>query len=252
MTPTGCWPMPPSTPVPPWRCTTRRCWSSRRGSPRRAAVGAGPSSCPARPPTPRTRSGQFAVEAEALHDAVRFGDRKLSHRLQSLAVCIDGPLPQLYARHAAALADSDGDALDAVSIDFEQAGLLLSAADAAAQAAGFHEQRNARRAEIESVTRAMRLASLCGGALLPCHPGCRATTAGDRARTRGRRAGCRRRVESGDRRAAVGFGSHHRGSRVPGMPETRCVRSRWAGRHHPRGRSASYRTVTPARVSLPR
>jgi DNA-binding CsgD family transcriptional regulator/tetratricopeptide (TPR) repeat protein len=113
------------------------------------------------------RSGQFAVEAEALHDAVRFGDRKLGHRLQSLAVCIDGPLPQLYARHAAALADGDGDALDAVSIDFEQAGLLLSAADSAAQAAGFHEQHDARRREIESVTRAMRLASSCGGASSP-------------------------------------------------------------------------------------
>jgi DNA-binding CsgD family transcriptional regulator len=102
-----------------------------------------------------------------LHDAVRFGDRKLNHRLQALAVCIDGPLPHLYARHAAALADSDGNALDAVSIDFEQAGLLLSAADSAAQAAGFHEQRGARRREIESVTRAMRLASSCGGASSP-------------------------------------------------------------------------------------
>lgn len=108
-----------------------------------------------------------AVEAEALHDAARFGDRQLGHRLQSLAVCVDGPLPRLYARHATALGDSDGDALDAVSIDFEQAGLLLSAADAAAQAAGCHEQRGARRREIESVTRAMRLASLCEGASSP-------------------------------------------------------------------------------------
>ena len=113
------------------------------------------------------RSGQYAVEAEALHDAARFGDRKLTHRLQSLAAIVDGPLPQLYARHAKALADSDGDALDAVSIDFEQAGLLLSAADAAAQAAGIHEQRNARRREIESVTRATRLAASCGGASSP-------------------------------------------------------------------------------------
>ncbi|MCV7178362.1 LuxR C-terminal-related transcriptional regulator [Mycolicibacterium sphagni] len=113
------------------------------------------------------RSGQFAVEAEALHDAARFGDRKVSHRLQSLAAVVDGPLPQLYARHAAAVADSDAGALDAVSIDFEEAGVLLSAADAAAQAAGIHEQRNARRREIESVTRAMRLAALCGGASSP-------------------------------------------------------------------------------------
>lgn len=113
------------------------------------------------------RSGQYAVEAEALHDAARFGDRKLAHRLHSLVTRVDGPLAQLYARHAAAVADSDADALDAVSVDFEQAGLLLSAADAAAQAAGIHEQRDDRRREIESVTRAMRLAATCGGASSP-------------------------------------------------------------------------------------
>jgi DNA-binding NarL/FixJ family response regulator len=113
------------------------------------------------------RSGQVAVEAEALHDAARFGDRKVAHRLQSLVARVDGPLPQLYARHAAAVADFDGDALDAASLEFERGGLLSSAADAAAQAAARHEQRHARRKEIESVTRAMRLADLCGGLSSP-------------------------------------------------------------------------------------
>ena len=82
-------------------------------------------------------------------------------------VDVDGPLPQLYARHAAAVADSDGDALDAVSVEFERAGLLLSAADAAGQAAASHQQRHDRRKEIGSVTRAMRLAASCGGASSP-------------------------------------------------------------------------------------
>ncbi len=113
------------------------------------------------------RTGQFAVEAEALHDAARFGDRKLTHRLQSLVARVEGPLPQLYARHAAAVAQADGDALDAVSIDFERAGLLFSAADAAAQAAASHEQRSARRKQIESLTRTMRLVSSCGGVSSP-------------------------------------------------------------------------------------
>jgi DNA-binding CsgD family transcriptional regulator len=45
--------------------------------------------------------------------------------------------------------------------------LLLSAADAAAQAAVIHEHRGARRQEIESVTRAMQLATMCGGASSP-------------------------------------------------------------------------------------
>ncbi|TGD86718.1 tetratricopeptide repeat protein [Mycolicibacterium sp. CH28] len=113
------------------------------------------------------RSGQYAVEAEALHDAARFGDRKPRQRLQELAAFVDGPLPQLYARHAVAVANSDADALDEVSVDFENAGLLLSAADAAAQAAVIHAHRGARRQEIESVTRAMQLATMCGGASSP-------------------------------------------------------------------------------------
>ncbi|AKK26494.1 LuxR C-terminal-related transcriptional regulator [Mycobacterium sp. EPa45] len=139
-----------------------RAWiAAARGGGRRAAELARSAADAAQ------RSGQFAVEAEALHDAARFGDRKLAHRLQSLVGRIDGPLPQLYARHAAAVADADGDALDAVSLEFERAGLLLAAADSAAQAAASHQQSHDRRKEIESVTRTMHLVSLCGGVSSP-------------------------------------------------------------------------------------
>ncbi|AQT81353.1 helix-turn-helix transcriptional regulator [Mycolicibacterium litorale] len=114
-----------------------------------------------------SRSGQYAVAAEALHDAARFGDRKASVRLQALVATVDGPLPQLFLQHALATAESDADALDAVSVDFEKVGLLLSAADAAAQAAAIHEHRGHRRRGLESVTRATQLAALCGGASSP-------------------------------------------------------------------------------------
>jgi len=57
--------------------------------------------------------------------------------------------------------------LDAVSAEFEQAGLLLSAADAAAQAALLHDNAGDRRRMLDSGATALRLAQLCGGAATP-------------------------------------------------------------------------------------
>ena len=112
-------------------------------------------------------AGQFAVEAEALHHAARFGDSTVASRLAAVGERVDGPVVPLYARHAAALASGDGRALDAVSVGFEGAGLLLSAADSAAQAALLHARTEQRRATTESSARALRLAELCGGATTP-------------------------------------------------------------------------------------
>jgi DNA-binding CsgD family transcriptional regulator len=113
------------------------------------------------------RSGQHAVEAEALHHAARFGDRTVATRLAGLTEHVSGRLLDLYARHAAAVADLDGAALDAVSADFEEVGLTLSAADAAAQAAVQHDHAGRRRDSSESAARALRLAAQCGGAVSP-------------------------------------------------------------------------------------
>jgi DNA-binding NarL/FixJ family response regulator len=113
------------------------------------------------------RAGQYAAEAEALHHAARFGDRTVGGRLEELAKRVDGPVVALYARHAAALATSDGHALDAVSLEFEDAGLILSAADSAGQAALLHNHADARRMSAESAARTLRLAGQCGGATTP-------------------------------------------------------------------------------------
>ncbi|OKH64775.1 hypothetical protein EB72_08585 [Mycobacterium sp. SWH-M1] len=75
-----------------------------------------------------------------------------------------GPFPP---RHAAAVAAGDAAALDAVSADFERAGLMLSAADAAAQAAPLHDAAGDRRRTTESGAAALRLAEACGGASTP-------------------------------------------------------------------------------------
>lgn len=115
--------------------------------------------------------GQCAVEAEALHHAARFGDRRAASRLNQLADEIAGPLGRLYARHATAVADADPDALDQVSIAFEEAGLLLSAADSAAAAVPLHDRAagagRARRLAAASSDRALRLATRCDGATSP-------------------------------------------------------------------------------------
>jgi DNA-binding CsgD family transcriptional regulator/tetratricopeptide (TPR) repeat protein len=113
------------------------------------------------------RSGQYAVEAEALHHAARFGDRTVAMRLAALTEHVGGRLVGLYARHAAAVAELDGAALDAASADFGEAGLMLSAADAAAQAAVRHDHDGRRRDSSESAARALRLAAQCGGAVTP-------------------------------------------------------------------------------------
>jgi DNA-binding CsgD family transcriptional regulator len=111
--------------------------------------------------------GQYAVEAEALHHAARFGDRSVAGRLDALGNRVGGPVIALQARHAAAVADRDAQALDVVSAEFEAAGLVLSAADSAAQAVPLHDRAGERSKSAASSARALRLAAQCGGAATP-------------------------------------------------------------------------------------
>ena len=111
--------------------------------------------------------GQYAVEAEALHHAARFGDPSVADRLASLAATVQGAAVDIQARHAAAVAAADAQALDIVSAEFEGAGAMLSAADAAAQSAALNERDGQRRRKTEAAGRALRLAAVCGGAVTP-------------------------------------------------------------------------------------
>ena len=113
------------------------------------------------------RVGQYALEAEALHHAARFGDRTAAKPLAAVVARLDGTVAAVYLRHASAVAGADPDALDSVSVDFEKAGLILSAADAAAQAVRLRRHAGQHRQGAESAARAQRLAALCGGAITP-------------------------------------------------------------------------------------
>ncbi|MEU1393623.1 MULTISPECIES: LuxR C-terminal-related transcriptional regulator [unclassified Nonomuraea] len=96
----------------------------------------------------------------ALHDVVRLGRPNLvAARLAALDV--EGPLVALFARHAAA---RDGAELDAVTDDFERLGLLLYAAESAAQAAARHREAGLTRGARAAGTRSWRLMERCQGA----------------------------------------------------------------------------------------
>lgn len=111
-------------------------------------------------------TAHWAVEMQALHLAVCFGDRQAADRLAELAALVDGPIAPTAAAHAAALAADDAAALLAVSARFEEIDALLPALDSAAQAAAVHARRG-DRGEAQAAARAHRLAAACEGARTP-------------------------------------------------------------------------------------
>jgi DNA-binding CsgD family transcriptional regulator len=113
------------------------------------------------------RSGQRAIEMLALHDAARFADRTSLQHLIEVAGTVDGRLARACAAYGAALRDRDPVTLSAVSEQFEQIGAMLSAADAAAQAAEMFRTRGDPRQATEAAAKADRIAHACGGIQTP-------------------------------------------------------------------------------------
>jgi DNA-binding NarL/FixJ family response regulator len=113
------------------------------------------------------KSGQRAIEMLALHDAVRFGDESCLSRLIDTATSVGGRLAAAIAAHAAAVRDRDAVAILAAAQQFEQIGALLSAADAAGQAASAFQARDDRRHTVEAAGVANRIAAECGGVRTP-------------------------------------------------------------------------------------
>ncbi|MGH3936085.1 MAG: LuxR C-terminal-related transcriptional regulator, partial [Pseudonocardiaceae bacterium] len=106
--------------------------------------------------------GQFAVEAQALHTAVRLGRfGQVSGRLRQLADQVDSPLVAAFSAHADAAAVHAGGLLDEVAAEFEAMGARLLATDAAAHAAAAHQRAGDRRRAAASTARAAGLARIC-------------------------------------------------------------------------------------------
>ena len=114
-----------------------------------------------------SESGQQAIAVLALHDAVRFGDQTCLDRLVDVATATGGRLATVIAAHAVAVRDRDAAGIAAAAHQFEEIGALLSAADAAAQAAVVYERADDRRRSAEAAGTANRLAVECGGIRTP-------------------------------------------------------------------------------------
>ncbi|WP_083121173.1 helix-turn-helix transcriptional regulator [Mycolicibacterium rhodesiae] len=112
-------------------------------------------------------SGQRAIELMALHAAARFGDKTCLPRIVEVAAVIGGPLAAIDAAHATGLMNNDGAAVLSASREFERIGALLSAADAAAQAAALFDAAGQRRQSLEAAAAADRLGKECGGLKTP-------------------------------------------------------------------------------------
>jgi DNA-binding CsgD family transcriptional regulator len=107
-------------------------------------------------------NGQFAAEVACLQAATQFGDHSTALRLRELESIVEGPRVGLAVRFAEALRDGDGDALAAVSAEFERIGDVVAAVDAAAQAAITYRRQDLRGSVLGCSTRAGALAEQCG------------------------------------------------------------------------------------------
>lgn len=104
----------------------------------------------------------------ALHDVVRLGAARLVvDRLAALAATMDGPLVRLCSRQAAALVTGDATELRAVSIGFEELGMMLFAAEAAAQEGATYLRSGRALMARGAQTRAWALARRCPGVRTP-------------------------------------------------------------------------------------
>lgn len=111
--------------------------------------------------------GQPAREVLCLQTATRFGDTTTVARLGELVRVVGGTRARVAARHAAALAASDGDGLMAASAAYEEIGDALAAVDAAAQASVALRQANRRGSALAATNRARELARRCGDVHTP-------------------------------------------------------------------------------------
>lgn len=105
--------------------------------------------------------GMDAVELEARHVALRFGDPSGHREIRRLAR-LGGRLAEAIAAHSLGLAEHDPGCLVAATDRFEAIGALASAADTAAHAATEYARAGCRGSELESAARALWLSGQSG------------------------------------------------------------------------------------------
>jgi DNA-binding CsgD family transcriptional regulator len=120
-------------------------------------------------------SGDLVGRAATLHNLARLGHAKsVTPALADLSTQIEGPLIGVQAAHSSALCSKDPHLLQRVSVEFEEMGADLCAAEAAADAAVAFLRHGDRRAASVEERRAHTLADRCEGAAIPTLLSCEA------------------------------------------------------------------------------
>ncbi|KUO10082.1 LuxR C-terminal-related transcriptional regulator [Streptomyces sp. DSM 15324] len=167
--PVGEWLVAEAETVPPGYAAVRARHARLRGRPREAAAWAREGLAGAARDAACLRELDLAAAESGRAQLVRDGDPYTAVRLGAPGEAL-GLLPpgSVFARHARALADADGPALDRVAGDLAERGFLLFAAEAHAQAVRLHRDPTAART---ARTRAVALARRCPGARTPALSG---------------------------------------------------------------------------------
>ncbi len=112
--------------------------------------------------------GDLLGATNALHSLARLGHaRQVADRLAQLATRVDGPLVDVRASYASAVASRDSQALEKVCQDFEDLGTILYAAEASAEAAVNRRRAGETRKAAAAEQKAARLLARCEGATTP-------------------------------------------------------------------------------------
>lgn len=113
------------------------------------------------------QSGQLPIEVLARHAAVTFGDKGHSGRLSELAHRIGSPRARGVAAHAVAFDAGDDAGMLATAAQFARTGLMLLAAEAAAQAEAVARDRRDPEATAAAAAAAAHYLTECDGARTP-------------------------------------------------------------------------------------
>jgi DNA-binding CsgD family transcriptional regulator len=113
--------------------------------------------------------GRAALAALAYHDALRLGvsPATVAGPLDELTGAAEGPVVAAMALHARALAHGDRAELERAALGFEDAGMMLHAAEAMTGAAQLALDAGSRAAASDLRVQAATLAACCGPALTP-------------------------------------------------------------------------------------
>ncbi|WP_163506615.1 helix-turn-helix transcriptional regulator [Fodinicola acaciae] len=110
---------------------------------------------------------EVVFELEAAHDALRLGDLRAATRIRRIATGVEGKLAPAYTRHAIARAAGDAASLQDSATEFANLGMLLLAAEAAAEAANAYRLTGDKRAEIAVTEQARAWLTECGTVRTP-------------------------------------------------------------------------------------